>query len=517
MATDSHNRILLDPYTECEIKAALFQLYPFKAPGLDGFPAGFFQKFWNTIKWDFTEACLCILNGGDIPQGCNETLIVLIPKLNSVTRMEDYRPISLTSVISKTVAKVIVNRLQQILPGIISPSQSAFIKGRLITDNFLIAHEIAHFIKNTRNGKKGYGSLKLDMSKAYDRVEWRYLKMLLLRFGFEERWVNMIMNYVSSVRYVICINGKISSAIVPERGLRQEGWRAKNLSAGGKEILIKSVLQALPQYAMNCFLLPEDTIKKMHSSVERYWWSCSNNLCRLPYTASFADIIHYCWIHFTRRRRQLVLVTLWMMWYNRNKLKHGENGYSLNELVYIITNQSRSFEQNDSKFMSSMRFLFNSEFEWRILPAGFIKINCDAAMRDSRGGGIGIVARDSNGVILAVSSRKRADIHSSAICEGIGLLESFRLAENLRAEKVIFESDCAEAVRWLNICPYYRVAQEDWFKRSVHILHRHMDWKVVLIRREVNVVADLLAKRVMDLNWCWTRLDCCPRLSFLSS
>ncbi|KAL9688307.1 hypothetical protein QQ045_032728 [Rhodiola kirilowii] len=200
---------------------ALFQLYPFKAPGMDGFPAGFFQKFWSTIRQDFTAACFSILNEGDIPPGSNDTLIVLIPKQKSATRMEDFRPISLTSVVSKTVAKVIVNRLQLILPEVISPAQSAFVKGRLITDNYLIAHEAAHFIKNTRYGSKGYGSLKLDMSKAYDRVEWRYLRFLLLRFDFAVSWVSMILKYVSTVRYAICINGNITPSFAPERGLRQ--------------------------------------------------------------------------------------------------------------------------------------------------------------------------------------------------------------------------------------------------------------------------------------------------------
>ncbi|CAM9000816.1 unnamed protein product [Rhodiola kirilowii] len=195
--TEDHNRVLSEPYSECEIKRALFQLYPYKAPGLDGFPTGL------------------------IPVGTNDTLIVLIPKVKSVERMEDYRPISLTSVVSKTVAKAIINRLQQILPEVISPAQSAFIRGRLITDNYLIAHESAHFIKNTRHGKSIYGSLKLDMSKAYDRVEWSFLKLLLLRFGFQARWVNMILSYVSSVRYAIRLNGEVTATFVPERGLRQ--------------------------------------------------------------------------------------------------------------------------------------------------------------------------------------------------------------------------------------------------------------------------------------------------------
>ncbi|KAL9661048.1 hypothetical protein QQ045_025867 [Rhodiola kirilowii] len=128
--SEAHNRVLMEPYTEIEIKTALFQLYPFKAPGLDGFPAGFFQKYWNVIRRDFIEACLLALNEEGIPPGSNDTLIVLIPKHSTSSRMEEFRPISLTSVMSKTVAKVIVNRLQQILPEIISPAQSAFIKGR---------------------------------------------------------------------------------------------------------------------------------------------------------------------------------------------------------------------------------------------------------------------------------------------------------------------------------------------------------------------------------------------------
>ncbi|CAM8926103.1 unnamed protein product [Rhodiola kirilowii] len=219
--TEDHNRMLVEPYSESEIKRALFQLYPYKAPGLDGFPAGFFQKFWEIIKMDFIASCRSILHEGLIPAGTNDTLIVLIPKVESAERMEDYRPISLTSVVSKTVAKAIVNRLQHILTEVISPAQSAFIKGRLITDNYLIAHETAHFIKNTRQGKSIYGSLKLDMSKAYDRVEWRFLKLLLLRFGFEARWVNMILSFVSSVRYAIRLNGQVTATFAPERGLRQ--------------------------------------------------------------------------------------------------------------------------------------------------------------------------------------------------------------------------------------------------------------------------------------------------------
>ncbi|KAL9669151.1 hypothetical protein QQ045_006693 [Rhodiola kirilowii] len=242
-----------------------------------------------------------------------------------------------------------------------------------------------------------------------------------------------------------------------------------------------------------------------------------SELCNLPETASYADIIHYSWTQFSSRRRQLVLVSLWFLWLNRNKLKHGDSGYTLNDLVYKAINLSRSFAQNDSKYLSSMRFFYISDFDWKAPPTGIIKINCDASLRERLGGSIGIVAKDSNCMTLAVRALNKPDIHSSSICEGFALLESFKLAENIRADKVVFESECAEVVKWFNICPDSHVAHENWFKSGMQFLHRHLDWKVVLIRREANVVADLLTKHAMDHNWSWTRLDGCPRLPFLSS
>ncbi|KAL9659914.1 hypothetical protein QQ045_024724 [Rhodiola kirilowii] len=123
----------------------------------------------------------CVLNSGVIPENFNDTLLVLIPKQKkTVEKMEDLRPISLTSVVSTVVAKVMVNRLQCILPEVVSIEQSAFIKSRLITDNFIIAHECSHFLKNNKRGATVYESLKLDMSKAYDPIEWNFIEALLL-------------------------------------------------------------------------------------------------------------------------------------------------------------------------------------------------------------------------------------------------------------------------------------------------------------------------------------------------
>ncbi|KAL9680841.1 hypothetical protein QQ045_012621 [Rhodiola kirilowii] len=101
----------------------------------------------------------------------NKTLITLIPKKKDADRMEDWRPISLCTVAVKIITKILAMRLQSILDKVISPAQSAFIKGRIISDNFVIAHEISHYLKNHRDDKNFYASIKVDMSKAFDRVE----------------------------------------------------------------------------------------------------------------------------------------------------------------------------------------------------------------------------------------------------------------------------------------------------------------------------------------------------------
>ncbi|KAL9676640.1 hypothetical protein QQ045_004856 [Rhodiola kirilowii] len=151
----------------------------------------------------------------------NRTLIVLIPKKKDAERMEDWRPISLCSVAVKIITKILASRLQPILDRIISIYQSAFIKGRIISDNFIIAHEVSNFFRSYKGSSGAYASIKLDMSKAYDRVEWGFLEALMRKMGFADKWVDRVMSCVSSVSYLVKVNDQFSNEIFPQRGLRQ--------------------------------------------------------------------------------------------------------------------------------------------------------------------------------------------------------------------------------------------------------------------------------------------------------
>jgi hypothetical protein len=124
-------------------------------------------------------------------------------------------------VIYKLVAKVLANRLKHVLNKCISANQSAFVPGRSILDNAMAAIEVVHFMKSKTRGKLGEVALKLDISKAYDRIDWEYLRGIMCKMGFSTQWISWIMMCVETVDYSVIVNGNIVGPIIPGRGLRQ--------------------------------------------------------------------------------------------------------------------------------------------------------------------------------------------------------------------------------------------------------------------------------------------------------
>jgi hypothetical protein len=145
--TQDNNDRLVAPITREELKEALFQMHPDKAPGPDGFNPAFYQHFWDLCGNDIFEAAKDWLERGYFPASLNETNICLIPKYDNPTSMKDLRPISLCNVLYKMVSKMLANRLKGCLEKCVSEEQSAFVEGRSILDNALIAIEVIHALK----------------------------------------------------------------------------------------------------------------------------------------------------------------------------------------------------------------------------------------------------------------------------------------------------------------------------------------------------------------------------------
>ncbi|CAL9019993.1 unnamed protein product, partial [Prunus brigantina] len=369
VVTEDINTALLQEISSHEIKDAAMQMGSLKAPGPDGYHGIFYQQYWDIIHREvqgivkdfFAESCN--------PTTLNSTNIVLIPKVPNPESVTQYRPISLCNYSYKIISKVMANRLKQFIPEIISPAQNAFVPNRQIQDNILLAHEAFHLLKLRKSTKLYELGMKLDMNKAYDRVEWNFLEAMMRKLGFADKWVRLIMSLVKSVELALVINGKPGSYFKPTRGIRQGdplspylflfanaqncrntmnllngycrasgqqinlgkssvffspntpeelkrelgttlgmsivtdpgkylglptlwgrsksealnfvkerllrkigGWKQGLLSQAGRDILIKSVAQAVPTYPMGIFKFPKSFCQKLEQEIARFWW-----------------------------------------------------------------------------------------------------------------------------------------------------------------------------------------------------------------------------------------------------
>ena len=220
VVTEEMAQALVRPYTE-EVRTAFFQMLPSKSPGPNVMSPFFFQKFWHIVGNDVIATVLSFLQSGRYLRKMNFTNIVLIPKKNVPKYIMEFRPISVGNIVSRIISKVLANRIKVILPNVISDSQSAFMLDRNIIDNTTVAFEMLHRIRNKRKRKTGHMAVKLDISKAYDRVEWEFLRRIMLKIGLPNQWDQLAMEMVCTASYSILLNGEPTGFITPSRGIKQ--------------------------------------------------------------------------------------------------------------------------------------------------------------------------------------------------------------------------------------------------------------------------------------------------------
>lgn len=128
-----------------------------------------------------------------------DTLLILIPKCSPASEPSHYRPISLCTSIYRICAKIITNRMKPILSGIISPEQATFVPGRLLSDNCILAQEIMHQLHKTES-KDGFMAIKIGMEKAFDRIQWSFVRRALVAFNFPPAWISLVLECITKPR-----------------------------------------------------------------------------------------------------------------------------------------------------------------------------------------------------------------------------------------------------------------------------------------------------------------------------
>lgn len=186
-----------------EIKVSVFNLGSIKVPRPNDILGYLFQHFWHIVKKEIIVVVKEFQETKVVPKDVNSTFISLVHKAPRGKKFSKFFPISLCNFMYKVMSKVLSKRLKCILPFIIGPHQGGFVNGWQICFGVITIHEIAHSIMNF--GREGI-MLKLDVSKAYDRVEFSFWLHMLIKFGFRKDWIVLKKECISSMYFFVLIN-----------------------------------------------------------------------------------------------------------------------------------------------------------------------------------------------------------------------------------------------------------------------------------------------------------------------
>ncbi|VFQ62998.1 unnamed protein product, partial [Cuscuta campestris] len=204
-----------------EVKQAVWSLNENAAPGPDGF------------------------NGVKVPVAFASTIITLIPKVNSPIKWKDFRPISLSTFVSKINSRILATRLSIVINKVIGPEQAGFQQGKSVDDQILLAQEMAHHLERKVEG--GNIIVKIDMANAFDRMSWTFLEAVLEKMGFDEDVSNLLLSNLKATKMSILFNGSPKGFFSMKRGVKQESLKRANF--GGFRISSLTRFQVLINFS----------------------------------------------------------------------------------------------------------------------------------------------------------------------------------------------------------------------------------------------------------------------------
>lgn len=198
----------------------MFSLNPNKAPGPDGLSSAFYKAAWSLIGAECVASIQHFFNSGFLPKTTNSTILSLVPKFPGATRITDYRPISCLNTIYKVISRLLVKRLKPILQELILPNQTAFVEGRLLVENTVLASELVNGYHRNKGLIKI--TIKFDIAKAFDTLSWDFLFSALDNFDLPEAFLNLLRACIRTTSFTVGYNGVVNGFLKGKRVLRQE-------------------------------------------------------------------------------------------------------------------------------------------------------------------------------------------------------------------------------------------------------------------------------------------------------
>ncbi|XP_074299345.1 uncharacterized protein LOC141630421 [Silene latifolia] len=258
---------LVMPFTDMEMMKALTSIDRHKSPGVDGFTSGFFLDNWSTVGPDFKAAVFEFFEKGTLPRAANSTLLVLVPKKETLSFVLEYRPIACCTTFYKVVSKMLANRLREVLPSLIGWDQAAFVKNSDLFDNSSHAHELTTKYSRARITPRCL--LKVDIKKAFDSVNWDFLRNCLVLYGFPKYFVKLFVeisgltaNPLKTCVYFGGVTSSIKSLIMSSTGFSEGDFSFRYLglplsTSRFTEAMFKPLLENIGQeiiYWANSYL-----------------------------------------------------------------------------------------------------------------------------------------------------------------------------------------------------------------------------------------------------------------------